>query len=121
MILVDSSGWIEFLIDGRCAAALEKYLTSSDLLIVPTLVMYEVYRQLSKKLDTRESLLAVTQMEKGRVISLNQEIALHAADLSLKYQLGTADAIIYATALEEGAKLVTLDNDFRKLPSCVVL
>lgn len=121
MILVDSSGWIEFLVDGRHAATLEGYLSRSDRLIVPTLVMYEVYRQLSKKLDTRESLLAVTQMEKGRVIPLNQEIALHAADLSLRYQLGTADAVIYATALGNEAKLVTLDNDFRKLPNCVVL
>ncbi len=121
MILVDSSGWIEFLTDGRHASAIEKYLSSPDELLVPTLVMYEVYRQLVKKLEERESLLAVTQMEKGKVVPLDQEIALHAADLSLKHQLSTADAVIYATALGCGAKLVTLDNDFRRLSGCIVL
>jgi len=121
MILVDSSGWIEYLIDGPRASSLEKHLTQTESLLVPTLVLYEVYRQLIKKIDEKEALFAVTQMEKGKISPLNQELALSAAEISLKHKLGTADAVIYATALFHHAKLVTLDNDFRDLPNCLVM
>lgn len=121
MILVDSSGWIEYLAGRAGASSIEKYLLRTASLIVPTLVIYEVFRQLIKKVDEREALVAVTQMEKGRVTVLNHEIALSAAQLSLQYKLGTADAVIYATARYYNAKLVTLDNDFRNLPDCLVI
>ena len=121
MTLIDSSGWMEYFIDGTRASLIEKHLLKIDSLVVPTLVLYEVYRQLLKKIDEKEVLFAVSQMEKGHIIPLDQEIAFFAADLSLKHKLGTADAVIYATALTHQAKLVTLDNDFRNLPHCVVV
>ena len=121
MILVDSSGWIEYFEESPHASLFEKHLLQTNSLIVPTLVIYEVFRQLIKKVDEREALLAVTQMKKGVVVPLDPEIALYAAQLSLKYKLGTADAVIYATALDNRAKLVTLDNDFRDLSGCLVI
>ncbi len=121
MILVDSSGWIEFFLDNSKAASFEKYVAGRDTLLVPTLVVYEVYRQLIKNIEEKEVLVAITQMEKSALASLDYETALFAAELSLKHKLGTADAIIYATALIHDAKLVTLDNDFRDLPQCVVI
>jgi len=120
MNLVDSSGWIEYLLDNPQATPFEKYLLQTESLIVPTLVLYEVYRQLIKKIDEREALFAVTQMEKGKVVALDQDIALLAAEMSLKYKLGTADAVIFATALSNQAKLISLDHDFRGLPNCLV-
>lgn len=121
MTLVDSSGWIEYLEESPRTPSFEKYLLQTNSLIVPTLVIYEVFRQLIKKVDEREALLAVTQMKKGLVVPLDPEIALYAAQLSLKHKLGTADAVIYATALDQNAKLVTSDNDFRDLPGCLVI
>ena len=41
----------------------------------------------------------------------NEEMS--AADISLKFRLGMADAIVYATAKTERAKLVTSDVHFK--------
>jgi predicted nucleic acid-binding protein len=42
--------------------------------------------------------------------------ALPAAELSIRYKLATADAIIYATAEAHGADLLTCDRHFEGLP-----
>ncbi|MBI3600476.1 MAG: PIN domain-containing protein, partial [Nitrospinae bacterium] len=49
------------------------------------------------------------------VVSLNESIALLAADISLKYALPMADAIVYATALENNCTVVTGDAHFKGL------
>lgn len=122
MNLLDSSVWITFFEEGTGAAALDKYLQGREGVIVPTLVLHEVYRQLLKKLDEKEALYFVAQMEEdGNVVALDSETALMAAEIRHRHGLGTADAVIYATALISGATLVSLDNDFRNLPQCVVI
>jgi toxin FitB len=121
MNVIDSSLWISYIEELTGAGEAEKYLQNVDHLLVPTLVIHEVYRQLLKKLDQQEAIFYVGQMEKGRVVSLDAETALLAAEIRMQHGLGTADAVIYATALIHNAQLVTLDNDFRGLPQCVVI
>jgi predicted nucleic acid-binding protein len=122
MNLLDSSVWITYFEEGVSAAALEKYLQKPGGVLVPTLVLHEVYHQLLKKLDEKEALYFVAQMEEdGNVVLLDHKIALMAAEVRRRHRLGTADAVIYATALASDATLVTLDNDFRNLPQCVVV
>ena len=122
MNLLDSSVWITFFEEGAAASALEKYMQKPGGVLVPTLVLHEVYHQLLKKLDEKEALYFVAQMEEdGNVVLLDHEIALMAAEIRRRHKLGTADAVIYATALASDATLVTLDNDFRNLPQCVVV
>lgn len=120
MILVDSSCWIELLTGGTQATQIDTLIQQGEVLI-PTLVLYEVYRQLIKKIDEEEALLAVTQLDEMKVVPLDSELSLYAAELSLKHKLGTADAVIYATALAHQATVVTFDNDFRSLPHCRVI
>ncbi len=43
-------------------------------------------------------------------------VALLVADLHRQHKLATADAIVYATALEHDADLLTCDAHFEKLP-----
>ena len=121
MTLVDSSGWIEYFLDNPLASRFEKHILETGALIIPTIVTFEVYRQLIKKIDPRDVLTAITQMEKGEIIPLNQEISLFAAELSLRHRLGTADSIIYATGLIHEAKIVTLDHDFQEMQGCTVV
>ncbi|HEX5037488.1 MAG TPA: type II toxin-antitoxin system VapC family toxin [bacterium] len=121
MNVIDSSVWIAYTEESAEAEEAEKYFQKADQVMVPTLVIHEVYRQLLKKLDRQEAIFYVGQMEKGKVVPLDQEIALFAAEIRRQHGLGTADAVIYATALIHDAPLVTLDNDFRNLPQCVML
>ena len=53
------------------------------------------------------------------VRTLDTRIALSAADLSARYKLAMADAIVYATALAVGGKLLTSDAHFKGLPEVV--
>ena len=48
-------------------------------------------------------------------------IALLAADVSLQYGLAMADAVIYATARDQGAQVLTSDADLKVLPGVVYL
>ncbi len=120
MTLVDSSCWIELLTGGKHANRIDEIIGREEV-VVPTLVLYEVYRQLIKKIDEEEALLAVTQLDGMRIVPLDSELSLYAAELSLKHKLGMADAVIYATALSHQAEIITCDNDFRTLRHCRVI
>lgn len=121
MNLVDSSCWIEFLSDSPKASLIEKYVKKTDLFVVPTIVIYEVFKKLIMVADEREAIFSIAQLREGYVVELDYETALFAANLSIKHKLAMADAIVYASALIHDAKVITLDNDFRSLPNCVVL
>lgn len=55
------------------------------------------------------------------VVDLSRSIALDAADLSLTHGLAMADSLVLAHALAASATLVTLDNDFARVPQVKVL
>jgi predicted nucleic acid-binding protein len=116
VILVDSSGWLEFLTDGPLADQYAARLRQPAAVITPTIVMYEVYKH-SRRLRGEEGALdAVAAMQKTRVVPLNDELALVAADLSIEHKLAMADAIILATARLHEAEVVTSDVDFDGVP-----
>ena len=121
MLLVDSSGWLEFFMDGPLAGTYAQYLKRPDDILTPTIVLYEVYKVIKRQRSEEEALTAVAQMGKTHVVSLNDTVALTAADVSLTYQLAMADAIVYATALLHKAKLATSDADLASLPGVVYL
>lgn len=116
MILVDSSGWLEFFTGGPLASTYAHHLKNLGEVVTPTIVLYEVYKVIKRQRSEEEALAAAAQMGKTRLISLNDSIALTAADVSLTHQVAMADAIVYATALTEGAKLITSDADLSRLP-----
>lgn len=121
MILVDSSGWVEFFTDGPLAAEYSKYLKDLTKVVTPTIVIYEVYKKIKREKTEEEALLAVSLINRTSVIPLSESIALLAADLSLKYLLPMADAIVYATAFEENCKVVTSDTLFKDLDRVVLI
>ena len=71
-------------------------------------------------LAVEEALAAVAQMQKTRVVDLDQVLALTAADVSVEHGLAIADAIVYATAMKEGTELVSGDSGFEGLPGARV-
>ena len=112
MIVVDSSGWLQFLTDGPLADEYARRLRHPAAVITPTIVIYEVYKH-SKRLHGEDGALdSVAAMRKTQVVPLNEELALIAADLSLETKLPMADAIILATARMFNAEVITSDADF---------
>lgn len=119
--VIDSSCWIEIFSNGMLAKKCQKEVLSSKSIIVPSLVIYEVYRKVKQSSSDESGLSAISYISQFEVKPLTREVALLAADLSLQFKLGTAGSIILAHANETSAELVTLDNDFRGLPGVQVL
>lgn len=115
MIVVDSSGWIEFFTDGPLADQYAVKLRSLAVVLVPVIVLYEVYKRLKRELSEDDALVAVSAMQRARVVPVSVELALVAADLSLEHRLPMADALILATARLHRAELVTSDADFENI------
>jgi predicted nucleic acid-binding protein len=119
--LVDSSGWIEFFSSGPRAGQYASYLSRPSELVTPTIVLYEVYKRIKRERGEEAALASAGQLHGTVVVPLSDSIALLAADLSIRHGLAMADAIIYATALEQGAQLVTSDADLQDLPNVVYI
>lgn len=119
MVLVDTCGWIEWLIDGPSSEHYAPYFKQVDSMLVPTSVQFELYKWVIRKKDIQAALEAIALTEQGNVIPLSTFIALSAADFSAKHTLSFADAIIYATAQFHKAALITSDEHFKGLPEVV--
>ena len=115
MILVDSCGWLEYFAEGARADSYAKYLKKVHELIVPTIILYEVYKKVKREVGEEQALRVVAAMQAGTIIPLPDSLALAAADLSLQFSLPMADAIVYATARAHDALLVTSDEHFKNL------
>jgi predicted nucleic acid-binding protein len=115
VILVDSSGWIEFFIDGPRADRYAPYLKRPNEVVTPTVILFEVYRKLRRERGEEFALAVVAQMKRTRLVPLSETIALEAGDLSLRHSLAMADAFILATARHAKCPLVTSDAHFREL------
>jgi predicted nucleic acid-binding protein len=115
MNVVDSSGWLEYYAGGENRAFFAPVIQQVDLLIVPTISMYEVFKRIVLLRTEEEALLAIAWMSTGRVIELTEKIALAAALLSIEHKLPMADSIILATARAFDATLWTQDEHFQGL------
>ena len=116
MNVVDSSGWLEYLVDGSNADAFEQAIRDISKLVVPVISIYEVYKKFLQERSADEARIMVASMEQGLVVELNSELAFEAARLSLKTRLSMADSVILATAYANKATLWTQDADFEGLP-----
>ncbi len=116
MNLVDTSGWIEYFFGGPNASFFAKPIEDTENLIVSVICLYEVFKKVSQVADETRAFQVIAQMKQGRVIELSEEIALHAARVSLRHRLPLADSLIYATGQLEGADIWTQDTDFKGLP-----
>jgi predicted nucleic acid-binding protein len=116
MNLVDTSGWVEYFFGEINSSYFSEPIENTSELIVSVVCLYEVFKKVNQVADQAQALQAIAQMKQGKVIELNEEIALKAAMISLRYKLPMADSFIYATGQIENAMIWTQDADFKELP-----
>ncbi len=113
MIIIDSCGWLEWFTDGKLADQYKEYLSDSDNILMPAIIIYEVYKVLKREAGEEKALLAVGYMKKSQVIQFDDNLALAAADIGLREKLAMADAIIVATAQAYNCRIISSDIDLK--------
>ena len=116
MNVVDSSGWLEYFANGPNADFFAPAIENTAELIVPTLSLYEVFKQVLQQRGEGDALQAVAAMLQGRVVDLDTDLALSAARLSVAFKLPMADSVILSAAQMHGATLWTQDADLKGIP-----
>ena len=116
MNVVDTSGWIEFLFEGKNADVFAPLIEDVGNLLVPVICLYEVFKKVNAVADEPKALQAIGQMKQGRVMEVTEAIALRASLISLRHRLPMADSLILSTAWSEQATLWTQDEHFAGLP-----
>ncbi len=116
-VVIDSSGWIEFFADGPNAKWFGRVINEASVLIVPSITVLEVYRYVLRQRGRQDALQAAAAMRQGRVVDLDEGLAIEAAELGASLKLPLADSVIYATTLASDAELWTQDADFEGLES----
>jgi predicted nucleic acid-binding protein len=121
LILVDSSGWIEYLAERPKADLFAPYIEGSEPLVSSAIQVYEIYKVVRRDLSEERAIEAVSALRTTTIEPLAEGLALEAADVALEYGLSMADAIIFATASRHEAELVTGDADFDGLPRVTLI
>ncbi|GHT96257.1 hypothetical protein FACS1894141_6200 [Spirochaetia bacterium] len=99
MNIIDTSCWIEYLMNSDIGMQVAPLAENPGELVVPTITIYEVYKKLLAEKDEKYALAVVSYMQTGAVIDLNAALCLSAAQISRIHKLPMADSIIYATSL----------------------
>ena len=113
--VVDTSAWIEWLVDGPLRSQLVALMPPRERCVVPTMVQLELAKWLVRERGEDEADVMIAYTQKCQVWPLDTTTALRAAELHREHKLSTADAIVYASALLAGAQLLTCDAHFKGL------
>ena len=118
--VVDTSAWIEWLTGSALGKKLGKEFPEKTHCIVPTIVQLELSKWLVREVGEEQADQVIAYTQKCVVVPLDTAIALLAAELHREHKLATADAIVYATARQQGAELLTCDAHFEGLPEVML-
>ncbi len=118
--VVDTSAWIEWLVGSTLGKRLAREIPEKADCIVPTMVQLELAKWLTREVSDEESDRVIAYTQKCTVVALDTRLALRAAELHRSHKLATADAIVYATALERGVPVLTCDTHFEGLPGVIL-
>ncbi len=115
MNLVDSSGWLEYLADGKNAKFFATAIENTEELIISVVNVFEIYKKVLKEKDENSAIQVIGLMQQAKVIDVTPSLAIQAAKYSLQYKIPMADSIIYATAKMNDSIVWTQDVDFKDL------
>jgi toxin FitB len=115
MNVIDSSGWLEYLADGKNANFFVAPIRDSEHLLTPTICLFEVFKRTLLEMGEEKALDTMGTITFGQIVDLTRDIAIEAARLSSELKLAMADSIILATARTQAATLWTQDAHFKDI------
>lgn len=112
MNVVDSSAWLAYFADEPGADFFAQAIEDTELLIVPSVCIYEVFKVILREKGEDQAFLAIAAMQQGRVVDLDADLAIEAAAIGIEEKLALADSIIYTISQKNSATLWTQDAHF---------
>jgi predicted nucleic acid-binding protein len=112
MNVVDSSAWLAYFADEPTADFFAQAIEDEELLIVPAVCIYEVFKVIVREKGEDEAFIAVAAMQLGKVVDMDADLAIEAAAIGLEESLALADSITYTIAQKYSATLWTQDAHF---------
>jgi predicted nucleic acid-binding protein len=113
MNLVDSSAWLAYFADESTADFFAEAIEDFELLIVPSVCLYEVFKVVLRERGEDDAFSAVAAMQKGTIVDLDADLAMEAASVGLEEGLAFADSVIFTVAKKHQATLWTQDAHFK--------
>lgn len=123
-VLIDSCGWVDYFSGGPLAGKYAPYVEDATPAthFTPSIVLYEVHKRIKSILGEEQALTVVARMiSNTAIVDLDRELALDAAEISIKFGLAMADSIVKATAEKFGATVVTGDKHFKGLEGVILV
>ncbi len=93
MNLIDTSFWFEFYSASKCSRHVEDIIKNMDKIIVPTIIIVEMFKKLISVADEDKAFKFIAQMKKGKIVDLDFDLSLDAASFGKEYNLPIADSI----------------------------
>ena len=118
MILVDSSVWVDFFSSspGLAGGELRRMIEESEHFALAGVVVAEVLQGLTRDAGSIEQFLAQCDILEPRGFETYREAAaIYRAARAQGISLTTIDTLIATIALEHGASVFTLDQDFSRI------
>jgi predicted nucleic acid-binding protein len=112
MNVVDSSAWLAYFADEPTADFFAQAIEDTELLIVPSVCIYEVFKVILREKGEDQAFLAIAAMQQGKVVDLDADLAIEAAAIGNEEKLALADSIIYTISQKHAATLWTQDAHF---------
>lgn len=87
MNIVDSSGWLEYFAEGGNAEFFAPAIEDTKNLLVPVICLYEVFKRILQQSGINAAQINIGDMKLGKIIELDESLALSAARLSVENKL----------------------------------
>ncbi|HSD56708.1 MAG TPA: type II toxin-antitoxin system VapC family toxin [Methanotrichaceae archaeon] len=122
-VLIDSWAWMEFYAGSKAGEKVMTYVVDDDQdVIISAINLAEIYQVALRSFDEKTAETRRRALKnRCDIIAVDEEIAVMAAKIKHDLKWGLGDALIYATAKREGAKVLTGDLHFKGLSDVIYL
>ena len=122
-VLIDSWAWVEFFRGSKKGEEIKAYVMDENQdIIISSINLAEIYRLALDRFDEQTAEKRRRAMiSRCYLIPVDEEIAIKGAKFRHERDWGLGDALIYATAIREEAKVLTGDPHFKGLKDVIFL
>ncbi len=121
-VLLDSSAWLDYFLVPN--SKIHPWVESENEKVFSSVIsIHEVKKKLLKEQKLPGKIEDALEFMKtnSTILPVTEDIAEKSVKDCLDYRLHTTDALIYRTAQEHQATLITRDNDFQQTQNTIIV